>query len=195
MATRGQISLQQNFCIKKSSSTTKSMHIRINNPWWTDQHRSLSYINEPFNDPESLAKWQDLGYTQTRFTGDMYDMRNSEPDWVLPFRAHFPWRHFSWSVYRMGPGTTLPNHRDTYSRFREIYNIEDPDTIFRAVVFLENWQSGHYFEINEDPYVEWAAGETVIWQNNTQHLAANMGMTDRYTLQITGVPDENIFVQ
>ena len=50
-------------------------------------------------------------------------------------------------------------------------------------------------KINEDPYVEWAAGETVIWQNNTQHLAANMGMTDRYTLQITGVPDENIFLQ
>ena len=95
----------------------------------------------------------------------------------------------------MGPGTTLPNHRDTYSRFREIYNIENPKTIFRAVVFLENWQSGHYFEINEDPYVEWVAGETVIWRYDTQHLAANMGMTDRYTLQITGVPDENIFLQ
>jgi hypothetical protein len=173
----------------------KYQHCWIHNTWWDLAHRDLTYINEPFNDPDSLAKWQDLGYTQTRFTGDMYDMRNSEPAWMEPFRNIFPWQHFSWSVYRMGPGTTLPNHRDTYARFREIHNIADPDTIFRAVVFLEPWQSGHYFEINEDPVVDWAAGETMVWRNDIPHLAANMGMTDRYTLQITGVPNEDIFVQ
>jgi hypothetical protein len=171
------------------------MHIRIDNPWWTNQHRFLPYINEPFNDSASLAKWKELGYTQTRFTGDMYDMRNSEPTWIDPFRQYFPWQHFSWSVYRMGPGTTLPNHSDTYDKFREIYNVHDTNKIFRAIVFLENWQSGHYFEINEDPVVEWAAGETVIWQYDTRHLAANIGSTDRYTLQITGIVNEDIFVQ
>jgi hypothetical protein len=167
----------------------------IRDTWWGSAHRDLPYVNEPFNDLDSLAAWKQLGYTQTRFTGDMYDMRNDEPAWIDTFRKIFPWQHFSWSVYRMTPGTTLPNHADTYARFREIYNIQDPDTIFRAVVFLENWQSGHYFEINEDPVVEWAAGETVIWRNNVKHLAANMGTTDRYTLQITGVPNEDIFVQ
>ena len=170
-------------------------HHWIEQPWWGITHRELPYINEPFNDLESLTAWQQLGYTQTRFTGDMYDMRNPEPAWIEPFRKFFPWKHFSWSVYRMTPGTTLPNHRDTYAKFREIYNIQDPDAIFRAVVFLENWQSGHYFEINEDPVVEWAAGETVVWRNDVQHLAANLGTSDRYTLQITGVPNENIFVQ
>jgi hypothetical protein len=173
----------------------KYQHCWIHNPWWDLAHRGLAYINEPFNDPESLAKWQTLGYTQTRFTGDMYDMRNIEPTWIEPFRKIFPWQHFSWSLYRMAPGTTLPNHGDTYTRFREIYDIADPNTIFRAVVFLEDWQSGHYFEVNEDPVVEWVAGETIIWRNDVLHLAANMGMTDRYTLQITGVSDEDIFVQ
>ena len=95
----------------------------------------------------------------------------------------------------MGPGTVLPNHADTYARFCKIHNIQDTGSIFRAVIFLENWQSGHYFEINQDPVVEWCAGETIIWNNDTLHLAANMGMTDRYTLQITGVPNENIFQQ
>ena len=167
----------------------------IRNNWWGLEHRDLPYINEPFNDPESLTQWQNLGYTQTRFTGDMYDMRNPEPAWIEPFRQHVPWKYFSWSVYRMGPGTTLPNHSDTYARFRKIHNIEDPATIFRAVVFLESWQSGHYFEIDSEPEIEWAAGQYVIWRNDVEHLAANMGMTDRYTLQITGVPDENIFVE
>ena len=167
----------------------------ITNTWWGSAHRDLPYTNEPFNDPVSLARWQELGYTQTRFTGDMYDMRNPEPDWIAPFRRHFPWQHFSWSVYRMCPGTTLPNHTDTYAKFREIYNIQDPNTIFRAVIFLENWQSGHYFEIDGEPETEWPAGEYVVWRNDVQHLAANVGTTDRYTLQITGIPDENIFVE
>jgi hypothetical protein len=55
-------------------------------PWWVS-HRSLPYVNEPFNDSESLALWRELGYTQTKFTGDMYDMRNSEPGWIDFFLA------------------------------------------------------------------------------------------------------------
>lgn len=159
-------------------------------PWWSN-HDTLTYTNEQFNDPVSLAEWRELGYTQTRFTGDMYDMRNPEPHWIEPFRNLFIWRHFSWSVYRMPPGTVLPNHSDTYARFREIYGIQDPNTIYRAVVFLEDWQSGHYFEIDSQPVTEWCAGEYAIWQNDVPHIAANVGKTPRYTLQITGVPLEN----
>jgi len=159
-------------------------------PWWFT-HRDLYYVNEPFNDPVSLAKWRELGYTQTRFTGDMYDMRRREPEWVTPFRDHFLWNHFSWSVYRMGPGCVLPNHSDTFARFRNLYKIHDPQTIYRAVVFLEDWASGHYFEIDGNPVVKWRAGDVVAWRFDTPHLAANMGETARYTLQITGIVNEN----
>lgn len=165
-------------------------HIWIE-PWWTSGFKNLAYINEPFNDPESEKHWRDLGFTQTRFTGDMYDMRYSEPGWINGFRYHFPWQHFSWSVYRMAPGTVIPNHRDIYSRFKNIYGITDSDSIWRAVVMLEDWQSGHYLEIDGRPIVNWIAGDVFIWQNDVPHLAANMGMTDRFTLQLTGVPNEN----
>jgi hypothetical protein len=159
-------------------------------PWWIS-HRDLPYINEPFNDSDSLKKWRELGYTQTRFTGDMYDMRNPEPDWIAPFRRRFLWQHFSWSIYRMGPGTVLPNHSDTFARFVDIYRIKRPQTVCRAVIFLEDWASGHYFEIDGNPIVNWRAGDGVAWRYDTLHLAANVGETDRYTLQITGVVDEN----
>jgi len=159
----------------------------IADPWWSG-HRDLAYVNEPFNDPDSMAHWQALGYTQTRFTGDMYDMRNPEPDWMADFRSVFPWQHWAWSVYRMGPGTVLPNHSDTYVRYREIYGIQDLGQIWRAVVFLEPWQSGHYFEIDGQPVTQWSRGDFAMWSGTTPHLAANMGQTPRYTLQITGVP-------
>jgi len=116
----------------------------------------------------------------------MYDMRNSEPTWINPFREIFVWQNWAWSVYRMGPGTVLPNHRDTYARYREIYGVVDPKSIWRAVVFLEDWQSGHYFEIDHTPVTGWRAGDYATWQGDTQHLAANMGETPRFTLQITG---------
>jgi hypothetical protein len=162
-------------------------------PWWVS-HRDLPYINEPFNDPVSLKEWQDLGYTQTKFTGDMYDMRNPEPAWINGFRHHFPWQHFSWSVYRMGPGTVLPNHSDTYAKFKQLHGITDSDSVYRAIVFLEDWQSGHYLEVGGVPITNWIAGETITWQSDVLHLAANIGKTDRYTLQITGVPNENPFL-
>lgn len=160
-------------------------------PWWVGGFKSLKFINEPFNDPATESHWRELGYTQTRFTGDMYDMRFPEPAWINGFRHYLPWQHFSWSVYRMSPGTVIPNHQDIYTRFKKIYNITDGDHIWRALVMLEDWQSGHYLEVDGQPMVKWLAGDTFIWQNDVMHLAANMGETNRYTLQITGVPNEN----
>jgi hypothetical protein len=158
--------------------------------WW-HSYQDLDWVNEPFNDSGSVHKWQQLGYTQSRFTGDLYDMRSPEPDWIDRFRVLFDWQHFSWSVYRMMPGTVLPNHSDTYARFCKIHNIADPESVFRTIVFMEDWHSGHYFEIDGSPITEWVAGEYVTWRGSTPHIAANMGHTPRYTLQLTGIPNEN----
>ena len=161
-------------------------------PTWGLEHRELNYHNEPFNDPISEVHWRGLGYTQRRFTGDMYDMRRDEPGMIARFRELFPWRHFSWSFYRMRPGDVLPEHRDTYARFREIYQVAPDSVIRRAVFFLEDWHSGHYLEIDGEPVTKWSAGDGVFWHDDTPHLAANMGKTHRYTLQITGLADQTI---
>jgi len=116
----------------------------------------------------------------------MYDMRNSEPVWVDPFRNVFPFERFSWSCYRMTPGCVLPAHRDTYDRFKLVHGLETTHSVVRAIVFLEDWASGHYLEMNGIPFTEWRAGDWVSWHDDFLHLAANMGQTDRYTLQLTG---------
>jgi hypothetical protein len=154
-------------------------------PWWSQEDLDLPYINEPFNDQEALTEWRQLGFTQSRFTGDLYDMRSTEPGWIDPFRKIFPLQNFSWSIYRMGPGTVLPEHSDTYAKFKEIYRTKN-QTIMRAIVFLQDWASGHYLEMNGEPIVKWRAGDWVIWSDSFPHVAANMGKTNRYTLQITG---------
>jgi hypothetical protein len=53
-------------------------------------------------------------------------------------------------------------------------------------VYLEDWASGHYGEMAGQPITGWRAGDWVSWHDDFPHLAANMGRTDRYTLQLTG---------
>jgi hypothetical protein len=158
-------------------------------PFWDDEFKHLDYKQEEFNDPENLKKWTDLGYAN-KFTGDMCDMRSPQPSWnnrFVEFYQVLGWKDIGTSYYRMGPGTILPTHGDLYKRYIELFNLKGrEDTIRRAIVFLEDWKPGHYYEGMGVPKVQWKAGDTIEWNYDTPHMAANMGTAPRYTLQITG---------
>jgi hypothetical protein len=157
--------------------------------FWDDEFKHLNYKNEEFNDPDNLQLWTSMGFAN-RFTGDMCDMRSPQPSWNNLFVEHFAqqgWQDIGTSYYRMGPGTILPTHGDLYKRYIELFNLAGREhTIRRAIVFLEPWHSGHYFEGYGVPLAPWTAGQVVEWTYDAPHLAANMGITPRYTLQITG---------
>jgi hypothetical protein len=157
--------------------------------FWDDEYKHLDYINEEFNDTDSLAIWTAQGYPN-RFTGDMCDMRSPQPSWnhvFVKIYEQMGWKDIGTSYYRMGTGTVLPMHQDTYKRYIELFNLQGQEhTIRRAIVFLEDWASGHYFDGINGPLVNWSAGTTVEWPYDTPHMAANIGLTPRYTLQITG---------
>ena len=157
--------------------------------FWDDEFKNLNYINETFNDDDNTQKWLELGFPN-RFTGDMCDMRSPQPSWNNRFIEFFTaegWKDIGTSYYRMNPGTILPTHSDLYLKYIELFNLQGQEqSICRAVVFLEDWQPGHYAEYLTKPHVNWSAGATVEWIYNEPHMAANMGFTPRYTLQITG---------
>ena len=56
----------------------------------------------------------------------------------------------------------------------------------RIVVFLEDWKSGHISEVNGVQVSNWHAGDYMLWESDCPHLAANIGLDKRYTLQLTG---------
>jgi hypothetical protein len=87
----------------------------------------------------------------------------------------------------MHTGTVMPNHSDLYRRYIELFNLTGRETtIRRALVLLEDWKSGHYLEVMGSSVVEWSAGTVLQWTYDTPHMAANIGLEDRYTLQVTG---------
>jgi hypothetical protein len=157
--------------------------------FWNDEFKHLDYINETFNDPDNLKLWTNLGFAN-KFTGDMCDMRNPQPSWNHLFVQHFGnlgWKDIGTSYYRMMPGTVLPTHGDLYKKYIDLFNLQGQEhTIRRAVVLLEDWKSGHYFEGLGTPLTPWKAGQVVEWAYDTPHMAANIGTEPRYTLQITG---------
>jgi hypothetical protein len=157
--------------------------------FWNDEFKDLQYVNEEFNDPDNLKLWTSLGYSN-RFTGDMCDMRSPQPEWNSRFVDMFAskgWQDIGTSYYRMNTGTVLPTHGDLYKKYINLFELQGREhTIRRAIIFLEDWQSGHYAELDGTPFVDWRAGAVLEWKYDTPHMAANLGITPRYTLQITG---------
>jgi hypothetical protein len=157
--------------------------------FWDDEFKQLDYVNEHFNDVESTQRWLAQGYAN-RFTGDMCDMRSPQPAWNQQFvniYEQMGWKDIGTSYYRMTTGTTLPVHSDLYLRYVELFKLQGQEQrIRRAIVFLEDWKPGHYSEYNNVAKVDWLAGDVVEWGYDAPHMAANMGLDPRYTLQITG---------
>lgn len=157
--------------------------------FWDDEYKNLEYSIEPFNNPSDLQSWTTLGY-QCKFTGAMCDMRYQQPIWNTKFIDYFSilgWKNVCTSYYRMDTCTILPVHQDTYKRYVELYNLQGQEhNIRRAVVFLEDWSSGHYIELNGKAYTSWSKGFCLHWQYDEPHMAANIGILPRYTVQITG---------
>jgi hypothetical protein len=96
---------------------------------------------------------------------------------------------YSVSVIKQMPGQTIPEHFDTFYKFSEKNKCNKED-VCRLNFFLEEWKTGHYFEIDNEPYVNWGKMSFKIIRYGQPHLSGNMGMEPKYTMQITGLYEE-----
>jgi hypothetical protein len=164
-------------------------------PFWNDEYRYLNYKSEPFNNLEDLSRWRCEGYVHpdSHFTGAMCDMRCSQPNWnsqlIQWAEQQFNINDVGTSYYRMATGVILPTHSDTYRRYIELFNCKLQD-VTRILVMPEDWKSGHYLEIADVAYTSWKAGDYFWWTGAVPHMAANIGVEPRYTIQITGHVNE-----
>ena len=157
--------------------------------FWDDEFKSLDYRQEPFNDQSDVQRWVAAGY-QSKICGDMADMQGHQPSWNNKFLQHFSelgWKNIGTSYYRMATGTVMPVHQDRYTKYVQLFDLQGRENLIRrALILLEDWSSGHYLEIMNRPVVQWKAGTVAEWIYDTPHMAANIGLAPRYTLQITG---------
>ena len=161
--------------------------------WHPELIKNLPYVREEFNDSEQLATWGAMGH-QPR-TGALFDMRNpNQPNTtqqLIEWAAQL--EYVGVSYYKMAPGDNLPYHSDTYKKYINLFNLQTRNMqIWRYVFFVEDWKPGHIFEIANRPFSNWKAGDWVSWRYDVPHMAANLGIENRYTIQLTGVEIESI---
>ncbi len=160
-------------------------------PFWDDEYKHLKYHKEPYNYSPDIEIWREQGYNHDikYFTGEMCPHNEKQPSWNKIFIEWVKNKHGLKDVgccyYRMETGVILPNHSDAYTLYKKKFNCEIDD-IYRILIFLEDWKSGHYLEFDGEPIVGWKAGDYAKWKGETKHFAANIGPEYRYTLQITG---------
>lgn len=152
--------------------------------WNINEIRQLPYVKQPVSD-EEITTWQSQGYDYIKsFTGSMYDSRNPMPEFVERLKTMLPFKNMTFTFYRMKTLEIMPTHSDHYNTYRKIFSAPYKD-VRRVLIMLEDWKPGHYLEIDGEGVVNWIAGDYFVWENDVPHAASNIGIDDRYTLQIT----------
>tara|TARA_B100002019_G_scaffold169146_2_gene146255 strand:- start:11825 stop:12319 length:495 start_codon:yes stop_codon:yes gene_type:complete len=151
---------------------------------WDDEYKKFDYVRQPITGEEADT-WRSQGYTHETTTGKMYDSRNPMPDWVNTIANLMNLRNPGFVFYRMDTLDIMPTHVDHFNTYCRVFN-KDRKEVRRAIVFLEDWKPGHYFQIDNVGVVNYKAGEYVLWAPDVPHAASNIGVEPRYTLQITG---------
>ena len=153
-------------------------------PVWTDEHVHFPYVKQPIKQSE-IQVWKQKGYYHESFSGGMYDSRNPMPDWVDYVANKIGLTNTGYVFYKMDTLDIMPTHTDHFETYERVFGVERDNT-YRALVFMEDWKPGHYFEVAGVGKTNWLAGEYAIWHADTPHAASNIGSDSRYTLQITG---------
>jgi len=139
----------------------------------------------PFSDYFSCYRQYDfLEKYYTEHNSSVWQLFEDSPEWVHILGNKIPsdHQHHVVSAVKIDPGQTVPHHLDKHFKVKEEFG--EGETA-RYLIFLQDWKRGHYFEIQNQPYVKWKQGDWIKFGPDDWHLAGNMGDEPFYTAQVT----------
>lgn len=148
------------------------------------EYLKFEYTKQPLKEWE-LKSWKDQGYYHSSFSGYLYNSTNPIPDWSYSVSKQIGLNNCGFVFYRMNTLDIMPPHLDHFETYSRVFNVKIEEA-HRAIVFLEDWKPGHYFEYNHTGFVNWNAGDYILYSSDVSHAASNIGIAPRFTLQITG---------
>lgn len=146
---------------------------------WDEQGKILA---------EKLESFRQYGYTQhsTRVWKSTFKQPKVNLSWEKKLEKHLPFEQCISTATMQPPGAIMPWHKDDYFYFRRVTNYQDK-TYIRFLVFLKDWELGHLLQVGNSMLTHWSAGDVVVWHPDVYHLAANCGLTNKWTCNITGI--------
>jgi hypothetical protein len=94
------------------------------------------------------------------------------------------YKDFGIAFHKFSPGRYLPEHSDTYEKYRKKFGL-DSSQIIRILLYLEDWKPGQLNTVESHMLHDWKAGNWIAWHGASVHSAANFGLHTRYALAIT----------
>lgn len=82
------------------------------------------------------------------------------------------------------PGQSIPVHSDTFYKLRQKYNV-DITQCLRYLVFLQDWQLGHFVEFEDFKIEKWKKGDVYRFDYRSPHCASNASNDRFVTCQVS----------
>lgn len=96
------------------------------------------------------------------------------------------------SLIKQYPGNIIPWHYDTHVTFKNLVKKNmSKQKIIRYMIFLTDWDWGHYFCVGNSIAHQWRSGDIITWEPHIHHCGSNSGMSPKITLNVTGLINEN----
>lgn len=137
---------------------------------------------------ECYRQYEGLDRYYNKYNSSIWQMFDEDcPSWVYDIAKKLLSTldeniNFVVSIIKLDPGNTVPNHIDAHFKVQEKYG---KGATARYLIMLEDWKMGHYYEIHNQPYVKWRAGDWTKFEQDDWHLAGNMGDEPFYSMQVT----------
>lgn len=150
---------------------------------------NLNYNFTTYKGAKLLAQFNELGHSKEAMTLYNYFEPNPMPSCINEIvKPHFSFlEKLSVAVNLFTPGQYIPYHYDYYTKYKDIFNIEEGNNIWRFILMIEDGAPGQIIEIGDSVFSRWKVGDYFGWKNNEYHAFYNLSTKNRYALQITGV--------
>lgn len=145
---------------------------------------------------ESMRQHREWGYTPENTRS--WETTSTKPQVVMPWEQamtdQLPLQSGATSRPTLQkPGNIMPWHMDRFFYFRR--NHPEGEHVIRFLYFMKDWEAGHMLQAGNSILSHWSAGDVIVWHPNRWHLSLNAGFTDKWTTNVTGILNEEIWIE
>jgi len=169
-------------------------HLTPQKYWWYDykndvvMHAKDNVNNMPIREQAKLALKNN---THNKDNSQYFKIANEEfGHWYEPLAAMFPnlkKDKMGISLFIQMPGHTIWSHVDTYSSFiRRTKGPANYSVLRRYMVFVKDWDWGHFFHYGNHCFNQWQAGDCWDLRPGIYHGSANAGVNPKITIHWSG---------
>lgn len=142
---------------------------------------------------QSMAQLRDWGYT--KYNTQSWETTSQRSQLHMPWeQTIMDWFPLEQPISRptlQKPGNIIPWHQDQFFFFKRKHP-QQYNHVVRFIVFMKDWEVGHLLQAGNSVVTHWQAGDVILWYPDRMHLGANVGVTNKWTQNVTGILKEEI---